>query len=50
MFVFFNKAAYVVEAIFCQNKNYHILNAASTRGFVVEAKPQRKSRRCALPC
>jgi hypothetical protein len=25
-------------------------NAASTRGFVVEAKPQRKSRRCAWPC
>ncbi|AFP30987.1 hypothetical protein MRBBS_2050 [Marinobacter sp. BSs20148] len=24
-------------------------NAASTRGFVVEAKPQRKSRRCARP-
>ena len=26
------------------------VNAASTRGFVVKAKPQRKSRRRAWPC
>jgi hypothetical protein len=25
-------------------------NARSTRGFVVEAQPQRKSRRCACDC
>jgi len=27
-----------------------MINAASTRGFVVKAKPQRKSRRCAWYC